>query len=327
MMNASPFVYGRTRTVDYRWLQPPILKLRIGFFADALEMCSPLLRKGERCFFICVDERACVFSTLLSIPGMLDQRGRTISFVFGYTVDPKAARDFAYYLPNLLGNEKQIIEKYVSSVKQAVASDTLVEIPSFPIDINNRSTKDLTMFMQNPTLHNEDVQFGSKGLSFSQQNASKQSDKISTNSSERWLETTILEIKSSINTPRMISNMDFSHLGSLIEEMPGSLRESRNQVAPIPSYGGSTLQEGTSTPDSLQQMRQFVGRGDSSDNKTEKTESGFLDSFSAEKTQPTFAVDESVRGLSEQTSTDRHPLINLFFGRKNKPLTKTPKDE
>lgn len=330
MMIAYPFVYGRTRTVDYRWLQPPMLKLRIGFFADALEMCSPLLRKGERCFFICVDERACIFSTFLSIPGMLDHRGRNISFVFGYTVDPKAARDFAYYLPNMLTNAKKIVDKYIDPVQKAVASDNLVEIPSFALDIIQRSNNyqaHQKLLKQNPISHYEDVQVGVEGLSISPHIATIQSIKVSTDSSDRWLESTTREIRLSINTPRMISNFDFSQLGPFIEEVPGSLDEGRGQVSPSPAYGGPIIPENDSVPNSLQQMRQFVGRGDSSDASTEKPGSVLRERQGAQKTQPTFTNDESESDSRLHPSNDRHPIIDLFFGRKSKPSTKARKDE
>lgn len=327
MINAHPFIYGRTRTVDYRWLQPPMLKLRIGFFADALEMCSPLLRKGERCFFICVDEQACIFSTFLSIPGMLDQKGRTISFVFGYTVDQKSARDFAYYLPNMLMNTKKNIEKYIDPVRQAVTSDALVEIPSFALDIIQRSNNDQTLFKQNQISHYEDVQLGPEDFSISPHIATTQSINVSADSSDRWLETTTREIRSRINTPRMISNFDFLQLGPFIEEMSESLNESRGQVAPSSAYEGSIIQESASVPDSLQQMRQFVGKRDPSEASTEKPRSVLRESYGAQKTQTTFKNDESESGFREQPSNDRHSIFDLFFGRKSKPTTKARKDE
>ena len=129
MLIVHPFVYGRTRTIDYRWLQKPAHPLRGTFFATALELGASELREGRRYYFAGIHETACALCLMLAPKNAKDEKGRAIRFALGYSVGARQAREFSYYLPDLLERCPPLFHRYFDPVLAAVATDHAVAIP------------------------------------------------------------------------------------------------------------------------------------------------------------------------------------------------------
>lgn len=331
MITAEPFVYGRTRTVDYRWLQKPALPLRVGFFADALERCSPNLRKGHRAYFVALDDGGCVLAVMLSLKEAEDQRGRTISFVLGYTVDTKAARDFAYHLPALLESCDRTVSRYLDSVIQCVESDGQVSIAPFDLMSSGLyGTDKFSRPYEGADRFSERDLGGAELGTMSKPTGDRVQPIINTQDGvgqilDGWLSRTAASIRSSVNTPRVVSNFDIGNLGGVFDRFEETSNLFDTGTIPYGQSSHPSPEARTTREDSapLEQMRRFVGKSDgAAPNSTGQYAAkafgdGSSDEFSLHgsknipKTQPPAPV--------------RHGLLDLLFGKSDRSRGSTEK--
>jgi hypothetical protein len=262
MICAQPFVYGRTRTIDYRWLQKPAIPLRVGFFGDALESCSPSLRKGQKAYFASIDDGGCILFVMLNLKGAEDHRGRRISFVLGYTVGIEHGRDFAYYLPALLDSCGSLFSKYISHVLQSVESDTPVAIGPFVL------IPPVPPFFKPDEINDSSIGNGTDGglakpisQTSSLGEAAETAPEFGNQLTDEWLNKTAASIRSSVNTPRVVCSFDVTSLGPIFEEGTGEALATGFAGTTPPGLGSSQPQGFLHEPEesaSLEQMRRFV---------------------------------------------------------------------
>lgn len=126
MSNCDVFVFGRTSTIDYRWLLKPKAPLSEVFFSRVLEFFSRELGARKRLF---VSERGsgyCVFSTFFLHPSARDERGRSIAFAVGITCPESFAREFNYRLPTLISDAERFEQMVSDELSTAVRVDGLI---------------------------------------------------------------------------------------------------------------------------------------------------------------------------------------------------------
>lgn len=331
MIIATPFVYGRTRSVDYRWLQKPALPLRIGFFADALESCSPSLRKGQRAYFVALDDGGCVLAVMLSLKETEDQRGRTISFVLGYTVDAKAARDFAYHLPALLESCDRTVAKYLDSVIKCVESDGQVSIAPFDlISPGPSGTDKFSRPYEGADIFSE-TRFGGIGLGATSKPTGDRVQPIDNTQEaggqilDGWLSRTAATIRSSVNTPRVISSFDVGNFGAVFDrfEETSNLFGTGAMSRDLSSTRSSETQATREDSAPLEQMRRFVGKSEgAAPNSTDRDAKKAYGNGSSD--------DLPLRGSNKVQKTqppspEKHGLLDLLFGKSGRSGGSTEK--
>jgi hypothetical protein len=77
------FLYGRTKTIDYRWLVAPKVNIEVSFFDKIMEEKSSRLRNGEILFYYKNLDSFALFCVFFLSNDFVDERGRKIAFSAG----------------------------------------------------------------------------------------------------------------------------------------------------------------------------------------------------------------------------------------------------
>jgi hypothetical protein len=135
MSNCDLFVFGRTKTIDYRWLLKPKAPLSEAFFSRTLEYYSQELGAGKRLFASERRNGYCVFSTFYISARETDERGRPIAFAVGLTCPESSAREFNYRLPDLILHADILDMTMADDISAAVRNDALIISRSLDISM------------------------------------------------------------------------------------------------------------------------------------------------------------------------------------------------
>lgn len=130
MISAIPFAYGRTKSIDYRWLIQPPSAINERFFAETLERNSSSLSHGNRLFYISSSPPFCIFSVFFRENLLTDERGRSISFSVGCLYPFSHARDFNYFLPDMMENSDYLVDIFAATLRTGVPSDQVSSAPT-----------------------------------------------------------------------------------------------------------------------------------------------------------------------------------------------------
>jgi hypothetical protein len=259
MMNLDPFVYGRTGSVDYRWLTGPGRGLDEPFFASVLERCSPLLRGSHRLYYMKSSEEGQLVCVFFTDRECLDERGRIIGFCLGLTAPRRLGRDFNYHLPEILDRLNPYVDSCLPGIRKAVANDSDVEL-------------------LNP------MTFGLIGSGFIEHGVGQAGEtyqrggsiqKNSDNPSNQWPAIEANKLRSSLNTPEVLSNFEHDSFASPFHDSargePDKGFFSQNQLPGNETPGRITA---PSNPTPLEELKRLKGENDNATVKNFETPRG-----------------------------------------------------
>lgn len=224
MSNCDFFVFGRTLTIDYRWLLKPKAPLNEVFFSRTLEFSARELGAGKRLF---VSERSngyCVFSTFFLFSAVRDERGRPIAFAVGITCPDSLAREFNYRLPALISEAERLERIMSDELSVAVRTDGLIASRSLDITgITPKSDTELAGLHLGIDNFEAELPFRATSLSCGNEQFSPTTQALSANPavspahSVGDLAKISAELRACIDTPQSMANYDMARCGSIFD--------------------------------------------------------------------------------------------------------------
>jgi hypothetical protein len=273
MLSASCFLYGRTRTLDYRWLAKPEQDLKASFFADVLERQRSTLANGHADYLVCASEDLCLISAFFVEASLLDQRGRQIAFSAGLSCDPQFCRDFAYFLPNTLRTFRQWLEMLRPRLANIVALDEDIGLNRFDLQASSTSAEadDFGRYDSKLVSRKYNIQHtdGLPSLIQSSESRFLPQSQASLPISD-WLDEQATLLRRKPNTPEVICSFDCSGLGSLIEPTLSGQVSIGQGYAPLASSQMKNVHtvrahEGKSKADEIRDFAKLSGSHHSSE--------------------------------------------------------------
>jgi len=163
MNGVSPFLYGRSKNRDYRWLIPPQGEIGSNEIAKILEKKSRKLSKGFGYFSYQRTSDYATFCIFFNPGNIKDRFGRKISFMLGFEVFKTILWDFSFQLPNLILYAQDIVNLYLEQVTQLATSDNFnIESIKLPLLLNCDHCKSLNW--TEARFNDIDIKFGFKNL-------------------------------------------------------------------------------------------------------------------------------------------------------------------
>ncbi|MDR1648440.1 MAG: hypothetical protein LBR88_10510 [Zoogloeaceae bacterium] len=148
-MNPKPFVYGRTRSRDYRWLLSPAAPIRDDFLARVLERYSDSGRLDASCplFLSHASDALCVFAIFFKDVEARDERGRRLDFAVGFTC-ASGRKDFYRIFPALIEVLPNLVSYFMEKIRPGITSD---QAPQFQLSTD--FLKQVVAFRKRSLLH------------------------------------------------------------------------------------------------------------------------------------------------------------------------------
>jgi hypothetical protein len=221
MTECEIFVYGRTKSIDYKWLQKPIESISSSFFAKVLEFNSNSLKKNEKLFIFNSSPELYMLAFIFKESSLIDERGRPISFVIGLTCESINAREFNYRLPALLQNYNLLINFVKNDLKLVVNNNIPLDIKKFDIshveyknNLEEVKNKDISLNSSIPDLIaiTKDLDINSSQLSLKE----NVEDTIVDIENSILLKTA-KELKEKVETPKILSNFLYTDFGDILK--------------------------------------------------------------------------------------------------------------